>query len=393
MNYDLIIVGGGLTGNCLALALRHSGLKIALIEAQPIAALHAGALGDRALALAAGTVNALNELKVWQEVAHLATAITQIHISDKGHFGKTRLFAAQEKVPALGYVITARDLESYLASEVKTCSHITVYCPARVMGLMADDQAIYATLKHSNESLNLSAKLIVGADGGQSTVRQLLDIRQQVVDYKQTALVTTVIAAKSHQNIAYERFTPSGPLALLPQGTHHCSVVWTRAQEEAQALMLGSEADFLAQLQDCFGYRLGRLQLSAPRRAFPLSLIKADSMIAKRAAIIGNASHQLHPVAGQGFNLGLRDTLALATLISQQTELDDVGTAAFLQRFSQNRRSDQQRTIYFTDALVRIFSNEWQGLAIARSVGLTLLDFSPFAKRLMARQAMGLSQQ
>ena len=391
MNYDLIIVGGGLTGNCLALALRHLGLKIALIEAQPLADLQAGALGDRALALAAGTVNALNELNVWQDVAHLATAIAQIHISDKGHFGKTRLFAEQEKVDALGYVMTARDLESYLASEVKKCCHITVYCPARVMGLMADEQAIYATLKHSNESLNLKAKLVIGADGGQSTVRHLLGIQQQVVDYKQTALVTTILAAKNHQNIAYERFTSSGPLALLPQGTHHCAVVWTRGHEEAQALMLGSEADFIQQLQQCFGYRLGRLQLSAPRRAFPLSLIQADSMISKRAAIIGNASHQLHPVAGQGFNLGLRDTLALATLISQQTEPDALGTAAFLQRFSQSRRRDQQRTIYFTDALVRIFSNEWQALAVARSVGLTLLDLSPFAKRLMARQAMGLS--
>ena len=393
MTYDIIIVGGGLTGNCLALALRHTSLKIALIEAQPLEQLQAGALGDRALALAAGTVNALDSLNLWQEVAHLATAITQIHISDKGHFGKTRLSAEKENVAALGYVITARDLEGYLANEVAQCPNIKVYCPARLMGLMANEDAIYATLKHDHESLNLTAKLLVGADGGQSSVRQLLGIPQNTLDYKQTAIVTTVTAAKNHENVAYERFTSSGPLALLPQSTHKCAVVWTRTHDEAQALMYGSEADFRQQLQACFGYRLGHLQLSAPRRAFPLSLITTTSMIAKRAAIIGNASHQLHPVAGQGFNLGLRDTLALAELIAQQTITESIGSSAFLHQFSKSRQLDQQRTIHFTDTLIRIFSNEWLMFAAARNLGLALLDVSPFAKRLLARQAMGFIQK
>jgi 2-octaprenyl-6-methoxyphenol hydroxylase len=252
--------------------------------------------------------------------------------------------------------------------------------------LITDENAVFVSLKYQDESVNLKAKLIVGADGGHSSVRQLLNISQQISDYGQTALVTTITTSKAHQNVAYERFTPSGPLALLPMGTHHCAVVWTRKTDEAEALMSGSEANFIAQLQTCFGWRLGELTLNAPRRAFPLSLIQADAMISERAVIVGNAAHQLHPVAGQGFNLGLRDVVVLAEML--QTE-NDIGAMAFLKRFSQLRQADQSRTIQFTNSVVQIFSNEWLALAAARNVGLALLDVLPFAKTVLARHAMG----
>ncbi len=386
MDYDLLIVGGGLAGNCLALALKNSGLKIAIVEAQERENLQNAALGDRALALAAGTVDALKALNLWQGIEHAATPIKDIHISDKGHFGKARLSAEKEKVEALGYVITARDLETHVAAQITTAENVTLYCPARVVGLMADENAAFVSLKYRNESLNLKAKLVVGADGGNSSVRQLLNISQQISDYGQTALVTTVTASKPHQNVAYERFTSSGPLALLPMGTDSCAVVWTRKTDEAETLMQSNEADFIAQLQSCFGWRLGELRLSAPRRAFPLSLIQADSMISQRAVIIGNAAHQLHPVAGQGFNLGLRDVMVLAELLLTE---NDIGATAFLNRFSQLRQADQSRTIQFTNAVVQIFSNEWLALAAARNIGLALLDVLPFAKNVLARHAMG----
>jgi 2-octaprenyl-6-methoxyphenol hydroxylase len=220
-------------------------------------------------------------------------------------------------------------------------------------------------------------------------VRQLLNITQHRTDYGQSAIVTTISTSRPHQNVAYERFTSSGPLALLPLGTHHCAVVWTRKSDEAQALMQGSEADFIAQLQQCFGYRLGELTLSAPRHAFPLSLIRADDIIGNRAVIIGNAAHQLHPVAGQGFNLGLRDVTALATMIATQSD-NDIGKPDFLASYAKKRESDQSRTIQFTDALVHVFSNEWLALAAARNLGLTLLDTLPFAKSILAKHAMGL---
>jgi len=393
-DYDLIIVGGGLAGNCLALALKDTGLKLAIIEASTREQLYNSAAGDRALALASGTVAELSGLDIWQGVAAKATAIEHIHISDQGHFGKTRLSAVQEKVAALGYVITARDLETHVADLVQQAK-ITAICPARVVGLMSDASQANISLKQRGTSLNVSAKLVVGADGGNSSVRNLLDIHQQVTDYGQTALVTTVKTAIPHRNTAFERFTASGPLALLPVGKNRCSVVWTRRNEDAEALMLGNEADFLAELQRCFGYKLGELSLLAPRRAFPLALIRAATMVKGRSVILGNAAHQLHPVAGQGFNLGLRDVVQLATMLKQALADDhlDIGCDTLLGSYAKARQKDHDLVIGFTDSVVKIFSNDWLPLAAARNIGLTLLDHLPLAKKHLTRQAMGFNTQ
>jgi len=390
-DYDLVIAGGGLAGNCLALALKDTGLRIAIVEANTREQLHTSPAGDRALALAAGTVMMLETLGIWQGISHAATAIKQIHISDRGHFGKTRLSAQKEHVDALGYVIAARDIETHVANLVSEAA-IELISPARVVGLMSGNQEICISLKQSNESLNVSAGLLVGADGGLSSVRKLLDIAQHMTEYGQTALVTTVKSTIPNKNTAFERFTASGPLALLPVAKNHCAVVWTRTDEDAKALMLGSEADFLAELQQCFGFKLGELSLTAPRRAFPLSLIRAEKMVAGRAVIIGNAVHQLHPVAGQGFNLGLRDVVNLAEmLIMQYEQNEDIGAADFLKKYAISRKKDHDRTIGFTDAVVKIFSNEWLALAAARNIGLALLDHIPAAKTLLTRHAMGLA--
>ena len=390
-NYDLIIVGGGLAGNCLALSLKDCGLNIAIIEANTREKLKTAPAGDRALALAAGTVMVLDKLNSWQGISHAATAIKQIHISDQGHFGKTRLSAEKEQVDALGYVITARDIETYLSSLV-TEAGITVISPARVVGLISSDKEVFVNLKQGNESINLTAKLLVGADGGYSSVRELLDIPQYISDYGQTALVTTVKSSLPHKNTAFERFTSSGPLALLPIKKHQCAVVWTRTTEDAEALMLGSEASFIAELQDCFGFKLGALSLTAPRRAFPLSLIRADKMVSGRTVIIGNAVHQLHPVAGQGFNLGLRDVIHLAKrLLVQIEQQKDIGSSEFLNGYARSRKKDHDRTIGFTDTVVKIFSNEWLAMAAARNIGLTVLDHIPSAKSILTRHAMGLA--
>ncbi|MDD5580500.1 MAG: 2-octaprenyl-6-methoxyphenyl hydroxylase [Methylobacter sp.] len=390
-DYDLLIAGGGLAGNCLALALKDTGLRIAIIEANTRKQLHDSPAGDRALALAAGTVAMLQALGIWQGISHAATAIKNIHISDRGHFGKTRLSAQKENVAALGYVVIARGIEEHLANLV-SAANIPLICPARVAGLISGDKEVYASLKQGNESLNVSAKLLVGADGGNSSVRNLLEIAQQKTDYGQTALVTTVKSSLPNKNTAYERFTASGPLALLPIGNSRCAVVWTRANEDADALMSGSEADFLAELQQYFGYKLGELSLSAPICAFPLALIRANKMVSGRAIIVGNAVHQLHPVAGQGFNLGLRDVVQLAEmLIKQYEEAKDIGAADFLRSYAESRQADHDWVIGFTDGMVRIFSNDWLALATARNIGLAILDQVPIAKTLLARHAMGLA--
>ncbi|MCK9605111.1 MAG: 2-octaprenyl-6-methoxyphenyl hydroxylase [Methylomonas sp.] len=391
-HYDLIIVGAGLAGNCLALALKNSGLRMAIVEAAGRQQLRDSPAGDRALALAAGTVRLLDALGAWQGVAGKATAIKNIHISDRGHFGKTRLSALEQGVDALGYVIAARDIEEHLAQLVEQTA-VTCLYETRVAGLMSGNDAVNVSLKQHNQSLNLTAQLLVGADGGQSTVRKLLDIPQQITEYGQTALVTTVQAGLPHLNTAYERFTAQGPLALLPVAGRQMSVVWTREHEQAEALMASGEAEFMAELQACFGYRLGELKLAAPRRAFPLSLIRAESMVSGRAVIIGNAVHQLHPVAGQGFNLGIRDVAELAErVLGQQQRQGDIGGADLLSAYAKQRIADHNRTIGFTNNVVRIFSNDWLPVAALRNTGLAFLDHLPFAKKLLARHAMGLAK-
>lgn len=390
-HYDLIIVGAGLAGNCLALALKNSGLNIAIVEAASREQLRDSPAGDRALALAAGTVQLLQSLGAWDGVADKANAIKHIHISDRGHFGKTRLSATEQNVDALGYVIAARDIEEYLADLVAEIAVTRLY-ETRVVGLMSGQEAINVSLKQNKQSLNLTAQLLVGADGGQSTVRKLLDIPQQIKEYGQTALVTSVQSTMPNLHTAYERFTEQGPLALLPIAAKQASVVWTRSQEQAEALMAGGEAEFLAELQACFGYRLGALKLIAPRRAFPLSLIRAESMVSGRAVIVGNAVHQLHPVAGQGFNLGIRDVAQLADmLIRQHQQQADLGAADLLTLFTKQRQQDHSKTIGFTNNVVRIFSNDWLPVAALRNTGLALLDHLPFAKHLLAQHAMGLA--
>lgn len=392
-HFDLIIAGGGLVGNCLALALKNSGLSIAVVEAASAVQQQQSPAGDRALALAAGTVALLDQLGAWAEIAQQATAIKQIHVSDQGHFGKTRLSAQQQGVDALGYVITARDIETHVANLVAETA-VNYFYQTRVDDLTVHPNRIELQLQSADGQVStISAELVVGADGGQSSVRKLLKIDQKVTEYGQTALVTTVQSSLQNQNTAYERFTAFGPLALLPVGGRQAAVVWTRSHQQAQDLMAGSEAEFLAALQACFGYRLGTLKLVAPRRAFPLSLIRADNMVAERAVIIGNAVHQLHPVAGQGFNLSIRDVAELAEVLMRQHQAQlDLGDPVYLQRYAKQRQQDHANTIGFTDNVVRIFSNQWLALAALRNSGLTLLDHLPFAKQLLTKHAMGLAR-
>mgnify|MGYP000258699684 CR=1 FL=1 len=389
-DYDVLIIGGGLAGNCLALALQDTNLKVAIIEASTREQLHNSPAGDRALALANGSVRMLDALGIWEHAQAQATAIKQIHISDQGHFGKTRLSAQKEGVSALGYVISARDLESSVADLVEQAG-IEQISPARVIGIAADAQSAHISLKQGDKSLNLSSKLVVGADGGQSTLRKLLDISQNITEYQQTAIVTTIKTEVAHDNTAYERFTASGPLALLPVNDDY-AVVWTRSTEDAEQLMMSGEQEFIDTLQSCFGYKLGRFSLTAPRRSFPLKLIRAQSMISERSVIIGNAAHQLHPVAGQGFNLGLRDVMQLAEIILQETEKGaDIGAYSTLEHYAMQRKKDHDTVINFTDNVVKLFSNDWLSLAAARNVGLSLLDNLPGAKKQLARYAMGLN--
>ncbi len=390
-DYDLIIVGGGLSGGSLALALKSSGLRIALLEAITEQQRKASPAGDRALALSYGSVQLLESLGLWARAKQHATPITDIHVSDLGHFGKTRLSAAREKVPALGYVVAARALENEIVSSLADAP-VDVICPARLIGLKAGPEKVCVSLKCDGESLTATSSLLVGADGGNSSVRHLLNIEQDITDYQQTAIITTVKPEFDPEGTAFERFTKYGPLAFLPAGNGCCSVVWTQTSENAEMIAGLSESEFIDQLQKDFGSRLGYLELAGPRVSFPLRLIKAKQVVANRSVLVGNAVHQLHPVAGQGFNLGLRDIAELAELLVKNAGNEkDIGLEKLLSSYDASRRKDHDAVTHFTNGLVRLFSNDKTLVAWARNAGLIGLDCFPPGKRVLARHAMGLS--
>ncbi len=392
-DYDVLIVGGGLAGGSLALALRGLGLRIAVIESVSEAQRKASGAGERALALAWGSVQILEQIGVWRGAEKKATPIRHIHVSDRGHFGKLRMSAEREGVPALGYVATARTLEDEIAAALDG-SPVAMLCPASVVGLKAGGEAVHVSVRQGGESLNLSARLLVAADGGNSTVRKLLEIGQSARDYGQTAIVTEVETGRSSDFTAYERFTPAGPLAFLPVGRKRYSVVWTQKTDDAAELLGLSEGEFIKQLQSAFGFWLGRIALASRRQGFPLKLIRAQRMTDERVVLVGNAVHQLHPVAGQGLNLGLRDVALLAEMLATKLAFkEDIGERAFLDRYAQARRDDLNRVIRFTDSMVWGFSNDFVPIVLARNAGLLALDRFVPGKRLLVRHAMGLGSR
>lgn len=390
VDYDVAIVGGGLAGASLAVALKATPLRVVVIEAVADEARLASGAGDRALALAQGSVDLLQRLGLWDGARDKAVPIRKIHVSDRGHFGKARIDAAAENVDALGYVVAARELERSAIARMQALAVQRIQ-PARVIGAQAGPDSICLSIRKDNgEGCLLNARLLVGADGGDSSVRRLLDIGENLTDYGQVAVTTVVRPERDPAGVAFERFTPEGPLALLPIEDRCCAVVWTRSPHQAEAVLALSEARFAAELQAAFGHWLGRLQVCAPRRAFPLKLVRAQRLTAPRAAIIGNAAHQLHPVAGQGFNLGLRDAARLAEMLAEAAATGaDVGSPALLERFGADRLADHDRVVNFTDTMVRWFSTEQPLAALARNIGMVLLDHIPAAKRFLARQAMG----
>ncbi len=387
---DVLIVGGGLTGGSLALALERLGLAITLVEAASSEQRWNSPAGDRALALAKGSVEIVDNLGVWSKVQERATPIRYIHVSDRGHFGKTRLDAREMGVDAFGQVVLARDLEQAVAS---ACAgrEIEILCPARVTGLRVESNAVEADLVQDGRLLSCRARLVVAADGGQSRVRRWVGIGQKVHDYGQTAIVGTIRSERPHRFTAYERFTASGPLALLPLPKGHSALIWSRTREEAQMAQTLPLDQFEQRLQEVFGWKLGRLSLVAPLRSFPLHLIRAKRLFAERVALVGNAAHQLHPVAGQGFNLGLRDVAVLTKLLTEYLRRGcDPGAFTLLERYARMRSPDHDQIVGFSHRLVRWFTPPMLPLALARNFGLVALDHWPLGKRLLAQHAMGM---
>ena len=403
-DYDIVIVGGGLVGASLALALQQHELRIALIEAASVKTQAQPNYDDRAIALSYGSRRILEGMGLWPQLIPFTTPIHKIHVSDRGHFGATRINSDAEGVAALGYVITARDLGRTLVEAIAGSSRIDIISPARVTNVEIQTDTARLSINY-NDSVTqaqtqtsvFSCQLIVAADGGQSSIRNLLKIDAKQTDYHQTAIIANVSCDKPHLNIAYERFTDTGPIALLPmspdtENNHRCALVWTQHDTQADNILALDDADFLALLQERFGKRMGRFTKVGKRASHTLHMIQTTEQVRPRLAVIGNAAHTLHPIAGQGFNLGLRDVSTLAqTLVDAQRAGRDPGDMSVLRDYAQWRKHDQQTIRYFTDALVRLFSNTFPPLALARNAGLVATDILPPIKHTLARHTMGIA--
>lgn len=387
---DVLIIGGGLVGASLACALGQAGVRTRVVEAFTFAAEQQPGYDERSIALAQGSQRIFAGLGLWQALAADACPIHTIHVSDRGHFGFTRLQREQEGVPALGYVATARVLGRVLLEGLQRLDNVQILAPARLAALHIDADGVQADIEQQGVSQRCSARLLVAADGAQSAIREQFGIATTRRDYAQTAIIANVTTDKPHQHVAYERFTDSGPLALLPMTGGRSALVWTVRADQSDAVMALDDAAFLERLQRRFGYRLGRFTKVGIRNAFPLQLVQAKESVRPRLALIGNAMHTLHPIAGQGFNLGLRDVAALVdVLLDARRAGRDIGDLQVLQRYAAWRQSDQRRVAWFTDGMVRLFGQSLPPVAWLRDAGMLALDLCPPAKRWFGRMTMG----
>ena len=400
MQQEVIIVGGGMVGLSLALMLAKAKIGVKLLEAikypnyddANLEPYHSS-FDARNSALSRRTVQIYQELGLWDALQEHATPILEVNITEQGSFGKARLKAEQEKVESFGQVIENAWLGRVLLTEVKKQQFIELIDGVQVTSLTQDADHAYIEAKRAEEQLKLQSKIVIAADGRDSFCRKALGIGASVHDYDQVAIVTTVQTSKPHGHVGFERFSPLGPLALLPlPGEYRRSVVWP-VPKGTEGEWMGDENDqhFLDALQETYGDRAGKFQKTGKRFSFPLSQVLAEKQAVGRVVLMGNAAHTIHPVAGQGFNLCMRDAYVLRRYLTEQVEKNaDLGDAAMLLDYEKSRLTDQQRVIKFCDSVVRGFSNQNPILKLIRNTGLVAFDTIPGIKPLVANYAMGL---
>ncbi|MFZ5638161.1 MAG: 2-octaprenyl-6-methoxyphenyl hydroxylase [Pseudomonadota bacterium] len=390
-SHDVLIVGGGLVGASLAIALDRLGLDAGLLEAAPAGALPA-VFDQRNLSLAEASVHALRALDVLPRLRAPTGAIARIHISRSGDFGRVELNAADYGREAFGQVVVARDFGEALESKLADLRRLRRYRPARFLGFegAGDDGMRRVRVATDDGERVLGARLVVAADGTASAVRDALGIATERHDYRQTLFVARLRAARAPDGTAWERFTEHGPTALLPRGDGFHGVVHGVSAEEAEAVAALDDAAWLERLQRAFGWRAGRLLGTGPRSAYPMARVLAERLTAPRAAVIGNAAQTLHPIGAQGFNLGLRDALTLVECIEAgRLRGEDPGDAAVLAEYSRRRRDDRERTLAFSDGLARWTANPSPLASSLRSLGLVAIEHDDALRAMLVGGAMG----
>jgi 2-octaprenyl-6-methoxyphenol hydroxylase len=402
-DYDVVIVGAGMVGASLALALTHrqdKPLRLLLVEAS---ALHSSSspvqpgFDARSTVLSAGTVSYFRELGLWNTLAAAATPIERIHVSDQGRFGSVRLDAGDEGVDALGHVVENADIGRALNAALFAAAGLELCAPVEVEELVPDPLGMRLRLKSAEGESTITAALVVLAEGGRSGLPAQLGIAHRRESYGQSAVIANVAFSNPHRQVAYERFTPKGPVALLPladrDGSHRAALVWTHSETDAHTILALDDAAFLARLQRDFGGRVGSFTRVGKRIAFNLALQVAEEQIRPGLVLLGNVAHSLHPVAGQGFNLALRDTMTLARNIRESLHMGvSPGDFTRLRRYSAAVQQDQSHTITFSDYMTRLFSSNNRMLGLVRQLGMASIDLVPPLKNQLARQAMGLAE-
>lgn len=381
---DIVIVGGGPVGMVLSLLLAKQNIASTVLEARKLGAANQD---TRALALSFGTRRILEKLGVWQSLVPHATAINTIHVSQKGSIGRSVLHAQDYQQEALGYVLSYGALCTALSAEIPKLPIIHLIDEAQVEAIAHDANRAQVQFSRHNEVFYLEAALAVLADGGRS-LEQVAGLKRDTKEYGHDALITKVRAELPHNNIAYERFTANGPMALLPNGERDFSLVWTGEKALIEPLLTLSDAEFLAQFHEQFGDRVGRFLSVEKRMTFPLKLSQLQASDTPHLVVIGNAAQTMHPVAGQGFNVGLRDAEVLARHVVSVT--DEFGSSDMLAAYRASRKTDTKNGLLFTDFLVNIFSNDILGVSALRSAGLGMFDLAkPIKRHLVSKMSFG----
>ena len=392
-HFDLAIVGGGLVGASLAAALRTLPLRVALIEAHAPDSAAQPSFDERTTALGNASRRVFEALGLWQALQPDAAPIETIHVSDAGRYGFARLTAREFGQEALGYVVPNRVLGRELWRALSAAPNVTAFMPARLQSLQVEGDAARLALEQGGVQVSISATLVVAADGAQSQVRAAAGLGATVDDYQQVAIVASLRTDKINDGVAYERFTAAGPMALLPiraaGSAAWRTLVWAARPDDAERLMQLPAAQFMHEWQQAFGWRAGRALQLGHRGRYPLSLSRSEGSVAPRIVLLGNAAQSLHPVAGQGFNLGLRDAAELADLLATVAASGDIAAPELLAQYAAARASDRDGVIGFTDTLVRVFSSDHPLAAAARDAGLLLFDLLPPAKRALSRVSLG----
>lgn len=388
--FDVIIAGGAMAGATLALALEKLSqvpLSIAVIESAPPDHNHPG-YDARSIALAYGSCQLLDQIGIWQKLLPFATPIQTIHVSDKGHFGITEIDATREHLPYLGNVIELADAGNIFHQALIQAKNTQLFCPANVAGIQRYHDHLKVRLC---DGRSLEGKLLIAADGAVSSCCQMLKINRHEHPFQQVAIIANISTEIHHQGRAFERFTPHGPIALLPMSDGRCSLVWCLPPQVATQLLSLDDQDFIDALQTGFGWRLGKIEKTGQRHSYPLILRQSMQLISHRFAVIGNAAQTLHPIAGQGFNLGLRDVMTLAEEIVHHP--DDCGEMPVLQGYLQRREHDRNTTVAMTSGLVHGFSNQALPLILGRNLGLIAMTAHHGLKTPIIQRALGLVER